>query len=175
MNEAGTPVNDLTSLLYVSRSELPGPEGLWHVREMVDQAVVRNHELSITGALIYTELHFAQILEGPVWSVKSLMSSIRRDYRHRDVRTVQEHPIARRVFGRWSMAYDGPAPYLDRQVKRLLNRFESRIDRQTLSDQLVVEMRRHYAASFAAIDSITPGFSRGSPDFRRGANLWEIT
>lgn len=166
--------NSLVSLLYVSRSELPGLGGSWHVREIVDQAVVQNAKFGITGALIFTELHFSQILEGPAWSVKSLMKCIARDPRHRDVRIVREHPISKRVFDCWSMAYDEPAPYLDRQVKQLLSRFETRFVQKALSDRLVAEMRRHYTASVATSDGLKTSLSRGGANFRRGANLWDM-
>lgn len=142
MNESITFINNLASLVYGSRSALPRAGREWLVKDIVDCAILRNSDLGITGALVYTELHFAQILEGPASSLTLLMSTIRRDNRHRDIRILSENRIASRTFAGWSMAYAGPSPYLDRHIKRLLGPFRCKADHLKLCDQLIAEMLR---------------------------------
>lgn len=110
----------ITSLLYVSVSTLKLPDEAGEVYELVGVARSRNATLDVTGALIFTETHFAQILEGSAAAVEELMVSIRADRRHREVNTVSVIETPQRRFADWSMAYSGPSFYLDRHVTPLL-------------------------------------------------------
>ncbi len=47
--------------------------------------------------------HFAQVLEGRVQAVATVLEKIHRDRRHRDVRVLLEEPIDKRQFARWAM------------------------------------------------------------------------
>lgn len=132
----------LTSLLYVSRSTLAIEGDDKEVAEIVDVATARNGSLNITGALIYTEQHFAQVLEGPIKGVRELMNSILRDKRHRDVTVVVEQKISARKFPRWAMAYSGAFPYLDRQIKPLLSPTLGEADRLRLGHQLIANIEQ---------------------------------
>lgn len=100
------------ALLYVSQSNLDGPGGLGAVKDMVAAARLRNASLGVTGALIFAESHFVQVLEGSRAAVDELMRSIERDARHRDVRIVREGAVAARRFSGWSLAYAGPPALL---------------------------------------------------------------
>lgn len=111
---------DLCTLVYVSRSELSIDGDKASIEEIVAVANARNAQLRVTGALVYTEIHFAQVLEGPRTAIAELMTSIRRDQRHCDVTVVAEHRITARRFSDWAMAYSGPSPYLDRHLKPLI-------------------------------------------------------
>lgn len=110
----------ITSLLYVSVSTLKLPDEAGEVDDLVGVARSRNAALDVTGALIFTETHFAQILEGAAAAVEELMVSIRADRRHRAVNTVSVIETPQRRFAGWSMAYSGPSFYLDRHVAPLL-------------------------------------------------------
>lgn len=110
----------ITSLLYVSVSTLKLPGEAHEVDDLVAVARSRNATLDVTGALIFTEMHFAQILEGSAAAVEELMVSIRADRRHREVSTVSVIETPQRRFPDWSMAYSGPSFYLDRHVTPLL-------------------------------------------------------
>ena len=99
-------------LLYVSLSTLGMPEQDGEVDRIVDWSRVRNAELDVTGALVFTERHFSQYLEGPERSVDGLMESIRRDPRHTDVRTIYRRPLRGRLFPTWTMAYAGPSTFV---------------------------------------------------------------
>lgn len=97
------------ALLYISRSRVNGLEGPATARRIVEVSRPRNAALDVTGALIFAESHFAQILEGPRPAVEELMQSILRDPRHHHVEILQEGFVPLRRFPRWSLAYSGPS------------------------------------------------------------------
>jgi len=134
----------LISLLYVSRSSLSLEGDYKAVGDIVQTALARNAALRISGALIYTELHFAQVLEGPESAVGELMTSIVKDARHSDVTVVARRPVARRRFGSWTMAYNGPSAFLDRHVKPLVASRTAPRDADKLVEQLLSNIQRLY-------------------------------
>jgi hypothetical protein len=133
---------DLCILVYVSRSELSIDGDIASVEEIVAVANARNAQLRVTGGLVYTETHFAQILEGPKAAIAELMTSIGRDQRHCDVTVVAEHRIAARRFPEWAMAYSGPSPFLDRHLKPLIAPRLSDKGRQELVELLITSIKR---------------------------------
>jgi hypothetical protein len=100
------------ALLYISDSMVEGAASADAVTRIVEVSRPRNARLAVTGALIFAESHFAQMLEGPQAAVEELMASIRRDPRHRNVRVLREGPVPERRFTRWSLAYYGPSTLL---------------------------------------------------------------
>jgi hypothetical protein len=132
------------SLLYVSRATLPTREGCAEIAEILAIARSRNRALDVTGAIIFTQNNFAQLLEGPRSAIDQLMASIRQDPRHTDVRTVrQEQDVARR-FGGWHMAYEGPSVFIARHVRVLAASFSapSAVHIARLMD-LMVSLSKH--------------------------------
>src|SRR4051794_28676501 len=107
-------------LLYVSESCLSWPDDAHEVDHIVANARTRNEQLGLTGALIYTRTHFAQVLEGERDAIEAVMASIRADSRHRNLCVVAEESIETRYFPDWTMAYSGPSFYVDRQIRPLL-------------------------------------------------------
>ena len=108
------------SLLYVSRKTRPWPDDGPDVEAITAVARARNLEMKVTGALISTEQHFAQILEGAPARVDALMVSIRRDPRHSEVTVLQEVERSTRWFAQWSLAYAGQSSYVGLKVSTLL-------------------------------------------------------
>ena len=135
----------LISLLYVSTSALQpaqrGPELDW----IVDTSQDRNPHFGITGALVFTERHFAQNLEGPEETVEQLMSNIRRDWRHRDVQLVYREPVLERRFPTWSMAYAGPSTFVAGHVRSLLDGGQGSASRKA-AERLILLMRQFVEA-----------------------------
>ena len=132
-----------SSLLYVSQSNLRLPAQAAEVDRIVATARARNALLNVTGALVFTQARFAQILEGPEASIAELMASIERDKRHRDVEVVLVETIAERRFPDWSMAYRGGSIFVDRHIKPLLQHGVSdstRSDTATKLLDLMVEV-----------------------------------
>lgn len=111
----------LSTLLYISRCAIPERDAQSEVHRIVATAVARNPALGLTGALLFTGMHFAQVLEGKGESIDRLMDAVTRDARHDHVLIVEQGPIAERRFADWSMAYFGPSQFVSRHVTRLLN------------------------------------------------------
>jgi hypothetical protein len=75
------------------------------LQELLETAMTGNATRGITGALVYGEGTFLQILEGDKAAVLDLMARIRRDMRHEAVTILREGEIPGPVFGGWKMAY----------------------------------------------------------------------
>ncbi|MEK9661467.1 MAG: BLUF domain-containing protein [Alphaproteobacteria bacterium] len=80
------------------------------LQAILDAARVNNAALGVTGALIYYDGLFLQILEGPKGAVESLAARIADDPRHSDMTIFHTADIDGRVFGDWQMAWLDPAP-----------------------------------------------------------------
>ena len=113
----------IDATLYVSRATLEIGAGDTVLDEILSAARARNRTLDVTGALIFTQNHFAQLLEGPAAAIDQLMSSIERDPRHRDVKIVRTERNTVRRFAGWHMAYDGSSVFVARHVRVLAASF----------------------------------------------------
>lgn len=94
-------------LLYISTAVRPFSEN--ELETLLLFARKKNHQMNITGMLIYHGGGFIQILEGQKQDVYKLLDSIRNDKRHFGLTVVSEHPVADRAFPQWDMAFK----YLD--------------------------------------------------------------
>ncbi|RZJ95197.1 MAG: BLUF domain-containing protein [Hymenobacter sp.] len=79
------------------------------------QARALNERQHVTGALVYGDGQFMQVMEGEEAVIKDLYARVLKDPRHYDVRTLAEGPIASRSFAQWSMAF-GEVPAAEFQV-----------------------------------------------------------
>ncbi|MDM9649121.1 BLUF domain-containing protein [Rhizobium sp. S163] len=66
-----------------------------------------NEEAGVTGALMFDEGFFAQVLEGSQAAVEETFERIQMDPRHCDVQIVDFAPVLNRTFARWAMTYVG--------------------------------------------------------------------
>jgi hypothetical protein len=112
----------LRSLLYVSRSNLPFADRDAVVARIVDVSRRRNAADGITGALIATETHFAQFVEGPADRLDALLARLRRDERHADLDIIRDTSARARRFENWTLAYSGPALFLAAPLQVLVDR-----------------------------------------------------
>ena len=133
----------LKSLLYVSESLLRLPGDAGELQDILAVSQKRNAALQVTGVLIASRGHFAQVLEGPDAGVLQLMDSIAADPRHQRVTIVSNGPIVQRQFGTWAMSlvYSGASYYIDRHMAPLLELDEGASERSPLATQLYFLMR----------------------------------
>lgn len=68
-----------------------------------------NRARGITGALIYLDGSWVQVLEGPSVHIEGLMAVIERDPRHCDIQVMGRWAASHRLFGGWAMA-SAPTP-----------------------------------------------------------------
>jgi hypothetical protein len=86
-------------------SESATPMQMEDLEEILEGARSNNGSKGITGALVYVEGVFLQILEGDRGIVENLMAKIARDVRHETVTILRESEIPTAVFSDWKMAY----------------------------------------------------------------------
>ena len=108
-------------LLYVSECRIEKANTELEVARIVENSQVKNARLNITGALIFTGEHFAQVLEGSPEAIHMLMAYIFDDPRHGNVVVADKSPITLRRFPDWQMAYQGPSQFVSRHVARLMH------------------------------------------------------
>ena len=108
-------------LIYVSESRIEHTDVDSELAKIVDYSQVKNVQLGITGALLFTGKHFAQVLEGPPEAIHILMAFIYNDPRHTNISVVDRSPITDRRFADWQMAYQGPSQFVSRHVARLMD------------------------------------------------------
>lgn len=73
---------------------------------IVMQARALNDQRHVTGALVYGQQQFMQLLEGEEAVVSALYARIAQDPRHYNVFQLADKAIAARSFAQWSMAFE---------------------------------------------------------------------
>lgn len=110
-----TTPSALCHVFYISRSLATPVE----VERIVAAAREINAQRDVTGALLYTGGHFAQVLEGPPAALDQTMNTILADCRHERVTRLLDGRAARRRFRDWTMAFV-EAPGADDLLQHLL-------------------------------------------------------
>lgn len=95
-------MSEISQTFYVSRS-LCSP---MQVENIVAGSRVRNARAALTGAMVFTGSHFAQVLEGPPDAVDDLVARILRDERHEAMRVLLDRSIRARAFAAWTMDFE---------------------------------------------------------------------
>jgi len=75
------------------------------LEELLVQARRGNAKNGITGALVYVDGVFLQILEGEAATIQQLMAKIATDVRHETIAVLKQGEIAAAMFADWKMAY----------------------------------------------------------------------
>ncbi|KKC23791.1 blue light sensor protein [Sphingomonas sp. SRS2] len=110
------------SLIYVSHSLIAREAQEAEIDSIVTGSVERNARLGVRGALLFTEQHFAQLLEGPETAVEEVMERIIEDPRHDQITIIERKPIDGYRFPDWSIVYWGNASYMDRKIATVLHK-----------------------------------------------------
>ncbi len=97
------------NLVYMSESRMgpPTPATRQAVDAILATARQRNASVDVTGALLFTEGRFVQVLEGERDKVHEIFDRIGADARHADVEILSAQYSDRRRFKEWSMAFVG--------------------------------------------------------------------
>jgi hypothetical protein len=130
----------MKSLLYVSRRRANAEAPNQDVDAIVSYSRDRNANLDLTGALVATPNHFAQILEGPSAAIDDVMASIIRDGRHFDIMLAPVRQRPRREFDRWSLAYSGESSYVSGLIANTLDapHFELMANAENIRDLMAM-------------------------------------
>lgn len=95
-------------IVYSSESATPMQSD--ELEEILEHARSSNATKGITGALIYVDGVFLQILEGETHTVRELMARISKDVRHETVTVLKQGEISCATFSDWKMAYVSATP-----------------------------------------------------------------
>ena len=98
----------LYQVIYSSRARSPLSEA--SLRTILEGARTRNAARHITGALLYVDGAFLQVLEGEREAVQALMQRIAADPRHTDLKVFFEAEVEARLFEAWAMAHVDAGP-----------------------------------------------------------------
>ena len=103
--------DDIYHLAYVSDALLVDPSESeqqelleWQLKRILDAAHSNNSAAGVTGALLFSGQHFAQVLEGPQAAINERYRRISQDTRHNNVTPLLYEPTGDRQFADWSMA-----------------------------------------------------------------------
>ncbi|WP_375417612.1 BLUF domain-containing protein [uncultured Hymenobacter sp.] len=103
LSPTGLPLHHL-----VYSSSAPVELSAATLAELLRGSRQRNEQRDITGILLYQQLQFLQVLEGPEAAVRAIYRRIARDQRHYSLTVLSDGPIARRLFADWSMGFAAP-------------------------------------------------------------------
>ncbi|TPG46566.1 BLUF domain-containing protein [Sphingomonas glacialis] len=83
---------------------------LGEVDSILATARRRNPAANVTGAMLFKEDWFVQLLEGDEGDVQTTFDRIATDPRHEDVELLVNRTVPARQFPDWSMGFVGDAP-----------------------------------------------------------------
>ncbi len=100
---------DIYRLVYYSRSEIKGGAETFakEVAGILAASRRNNASAGITGALMFSDGSFGQVLEGPRRGIETTFERIQRDPRHSEVSLLAFEPVSLTAFADWSMGYIG--------------------------------------------------------------------
>jgi hypothetical protein len=130
----------IRSILYVSTSRLVMPAAEVQVQAIVDWSRHWNEGVGITGALIFTERHFSQFIEGPFEAIADLFAKLQRDPRHEQIHVVRDGMAHERNFDGWNLVYSGPEMFLEPQLLPLLT-LQPGFTLEKAADDLILLMK----------------------------------
>ena len=98
-------MSKLIELTYVS--EPAQNMSFLGLMRLLYHSYANNQASGITGALIYENNKFGQVIEEPEKAINTLWHKIQKDDRHKNVRLILSKPISERSFSKWTMIFQG--------------------------------------------------------------------
>lgn len=144
-------MSEVRQVVYISQATREFTEA--ELDALVKVAHDNNKKYGITGAMLYLESAFIQVIEGQDSDVTRLLEQLRADTRHRDIRIVSDNVVPARNFQNWSMGIIRPPQEektLVRDELRLASAIDVRAEEQSTAmpvSQTFVMMRRLYETS----------------------------
>ncbi|MEM9425533.1 MAG: BLUF domain-containing protein [Pseudomonadota bacterium] len=138
------PDERLLRVAYFSRNTIAGgDETLQEIDRILETAQTNNSKCGVTGALMFNDGAFAQILEGPGSAVEDVFDRIQLDDRHNDITVLQTDWIDTRTFPNWSMGFAGNDAAAAIQYAGIADR--SSFDVEALSASDLIQLLREIA------------------------------
>ncbi len=110
----------LHRLIYYSKNAIPpGQQSAYkEIKQILNHSMDRNKTANVTGALLFNQNYFAQVLEGDRKAVTQTFCRVCTDQRHSDIVILEAKPVAERIFLNWSMAFAGHSDVADELYRR---------------------------------------------------------
>lgn len=110
------------------------------IQKIIETAQEHNEMNGLTGALIFKDQHFIQILEGEEHVVFETLGRIIQDRRGHHLRVLVESHSNQRIFDRWPLAfYDGDID--PSRTAHLLNElFMTALDQNQKEKEIILQM-----------------------------------
>ncbi len=127
-------------LVYYSENRISSSKLAREIETILVASRRNNVLVGISGALMFSEGHFAQVLEGDQAAIESTFERIQQDRRHGNVHLLEFSPAATRGFQTWSMAFIGSREPVSPEVRDIAIRsgFDPRrLDGGELFERLV--------------------------------------
>lgn len=136
----------LVRVMYISKATRRMTQG--ELADLLAGARLRNRAHEITGLLAYDSGNFAQVLEGPVSSIDSLLVNIAKDPRHDEYILLGRAEITERYFEGWAMDLASLESYRDTRHAELRSYLQdhSIADREVMVDALKAFVDEHRAS-----------------------------
>ena len=93
-------------------------ESLTMIAEILAVSQRNNHRDRVTGALVYSDGRFFQVLEGTSADIDRVLARIASDPRHREINIISRTEVEGRLFPDWSMC----TPRVSPKMAPLLNK-----------------------------------------------------
>ena len=122
-------MTNIQKVVYCSRNLIEGDKASRdaEIRQILETARKNNSKANVTGALLFSADHFAQVLEGPQEAVEAIFERIQHDSRHGEVTILESLTSEQRDFSEWSMAYVSPeecalTPEVDTKLQEAMHK-----------------------------------------------------
>lgn len=134
----------LWRLVYVSRNCIvgDGDDLELEVERILASSRRNNPGRGITGALLFNEGSFAQVLEGERAAVQECFGRIQVDPRHDSVQLLSLDPITDRTFPNWSMAYEASGTAAAARFGEIARSTDH--DGSLLDGEIIFDLVRHH-------------------------------
>ncbi len=106
-SDDGDDATAIRQVIYISQATRSIPPD--ELNDLVAIASRNNRQRGVTGALLYIENSFIQVLEGENKAITRLVETIGLDKRHENMRIVSDQKLPFRHFEEWSMASVNPS------------------------------------------------------------------
>jgi hypothetical protein len=131
-------------IIYMSRGVAPMSED--ELRTLLQQARQDNERYQITGALVYGDGQFMQVIEGEEKDLALLYAKLLNDPRHTNVVKLADKYIAARSFQDWSMAFRtvSDAAFAELAGYQTPEELNLQVPHLSAADALLLEMMKSF-------------------------------
>lgn len=109
-------------LVYFSENRIQAGMLNAEIETLLEASRRNNALVGISGALMFNDGYFAQVLEGSQAAIESTFERIQRDHRHGNVHMLEFAPASTRSFQTWSMAFIGHPDRMSAEVSTIAAR-----------------------------------------------------